>query len=78
MCIFGSTKTPSVSPAPTPAPAPRPTQSEVVVSDEESRRKRLQRQRMGLASTIKTSSKGILGQGAELSSGQSGKKTLGA
>jgi hypothetical protein len=80
MCIFGTPKTPSVSPAPAPAPAPTPVQSEGVIGDEESRRKRLQRQRMGLYSTIKTSPRGILGSGAELSSNQAqgGKKTLGA
>lgn len=77
-CIFGGGgKTPS--PPPTPAPAPVPTAAQGTIGDEEGRRKRLERQRMGLAATIKTSPRGIFGGGADLAgSNQGGKSKLGA
>jgi len=68
MCFFSSPKTPSVPtpPAPSPAPSPiKPSSVEAQVSDEERRRK-LQRMRFGLASTIKTSAKGLTGSGSDL------------
>lgn len=68
MCFFSSPKTPSVPATPTPSPSPspiRPSAVEAQVSDEERRRK-LSRMRFGLASTIKTSSKGLTGGGSDL------------
>lgn len=80
MCFFGSPKTPSVSPAPTPAPAPTITPSEVSPqASDEARRKRLERTRFGLASTIKSGPRGIVGSGAELNPMYNqGKAKLGA
>ena len=54
--------------APTPAPAPQtinPSEVEGVVSEDE-RRKKLTRMRNGLASTIKTSARGLTGSGSDL------------
>ena len=78
MC-FSSPKAPSVQSAPPPAPAPVITPSEISPqTNDESRRKRLERLRSGLAGTIKTSTKGISGSGADLvAAGSSGNKTLG-
>jgi len=85
MC-FGSKPQPAPQPpiiqAPpqiTPAPAPIIQPSEVSAQDQaEGRRKKLARQRAGLQSTIKTSAKGIVGSGAELSAPTTGKTTLGS
>lgn len=79
MCIFGSPKTPDISPPPAAAPAPTITPSEVSSqSSEEARRKRLQQLRSGLASTVKTSARGIVGSGPELQQSGAGKTKLGA
>ena len=78
-CIFSKPKSPTVQAAPAPTPPPTPTESQGTIADEETRRRRISRQRMGLAATIKTSPRGILGGGAELSgAGQTGKTKLGA
>ena len=69
MC-FGSPKMPD-PPKATPAPSPSPviTPSEVSPQEKaEGRRKKLARLKYGLASTIKTSPRGIFGTGAELTS----------
>lgn len=60
---------PNTAPAPSPESNPPPTivPSEISAqSADESRRKRLQSLRYGLASTIKTSPRGITGSGPEL------------
>ena len=83
MCFFSKPKAPPTPPMPSSPPpmAPPPviTPSEVSPQQQgESRRKRLEQQRFGLASTIKTSSRGLTGQGPELSSASlTGVKKLG-
>jgi len=76
MCFFSQPKTPTPSPAPiiknapvTPAPSPTPTKTAPEpsqVSPQEARRKQLGILRYGLASTIKTSPRGVSGSGADL------------
>ena len=57
---------PTPVPAPAPAPTPiSPSEVEGVVNADE-RRQKLAKMRQGLASTIKTSSKGLTGQGSDL------------
>ena len=65
---------------PPPQPAPVPTPEEVAPSSRESNRvARLRRLRSGLASTIKTSTQGVLeGGGSLYDSGAGGKTKLGA
>ena len=68
MCFGGGSKSPAAVAAPTPAPTPQaiaPSTTEGMVSEDE-RRKKLQRMRNGLASTIKTSAKGLTGSGSDL------------
>jgi len=85
MC-FGSKPAPAPQyiqspppPAPMPAPAPIVQPSEVSAQDQsEGRRKKLARQRAGLSSTIKTSPRGFVGSGADLSAPSTGKRTLGS
>jgi len=85
MCFGGSKPAPpappvvQAPPAPPPAPAPIIQPSEVSSQDQaEGRRKKLARMRSGLQSTIKTSARGIVGQGADLSAPATGKSTLGS
>ena len=54
-----------VTPAQSPAPTIQPSAVEGRASDEE-RRQKLSRMRNGLASTIKTSAKGLTGSGSDL------------
>lgn len=80
MCssVFSTPKveTPKVT---EPDPVPTVTEEEVSTeSNEQSRRSRLNRMRAGIASTIKTSSRGITGTGADLYNSSGGKKTLGS
>lgn len=80
MCFGGKPKTPAVQAAPEPSPAPviTPSESESMVSEAE-RKNRLKRLRAGLASTIKTSPKGVAGNEADLmSQSLTGKDKLGA
>jgi hypothetical protein len=68
MCFWGSSNndTPAVAPPPDPSPTPvQPSKVEGQVTSEERRRK-LERMRRGLQSTIKTSSRGLTGSGADL------------
>ena len=71
MCFGGGSKkqqTPAAVPAPLPAPTPQaisPSEVEGIASEED-RRKKLSRMRNGLASTIKTSAKGLTGSGSDL------------
>lgn len=70
MCFGGGPKAQPVPVQPTPAPAPSlipPSQVEGAVTQDE-RRQKLTRMRNGLASTIKTSAKGLTGEGADLTS----------
>lgn len=85
MC-FGSPKQqqqgiPQVQAPPQPPPAPAPTILPSSVSAQsagENRRKQLEKLQYGLASTIKTSGKGILSTGSELQPMGSGKEKLGS
>ncbi len=78
MCIGGSPKMPAPQPLPSPSPVPTPSESSPQASDD-ARRRKLEQMRAGLASTIKTSARGIVGSGAELSkTGATGKVKLGA
>lgn len=62
-----------------PDPVPTVTEEQVSTeSNEQSRRSRINRLRAGLASTIKTSARGITGTGAELYSSSGRKTKLGA
>ena len=68
MCFGGGQKTPAAQPIPQAAPTPQaiaPSAVEGNVSEEE-RRQKLSRMRNGLASTIKTSAKGLTGSGSDL------------
>ena len=69
MCFGGSKQqTPAAVAAPKPSPIPQaiaPSEVEGNVSEDE-RRKKLSRMRNGLASTIKTSAKGLTGSGSDL------------
>ena len=78
MCMGGS-KPPSIPATPLPAPTPTIVEpTEVVAISEDDRRKKLQKMRAGLASTIKTSPKGITGDRIDLVSGSiMGKEKLG-
>lgn len=61
------------------APAPTILPSEVSAQNaEDNRRKQVERLRSGIASTIKTSPRGILGTSPELQPGSTGKQKLGA
>lgn len=79
MC-FGGPKPQSTPVQPTPAPSPTlipPSEVEGVVSQDE-RRQKINRLRNGLASTIRTSAKGLTGSGADLMSQMvSGKEKIG-
>ena len=66
MCFGGSSKQSSESVAP-PAPAPTPMPTSVnPVATAADRARNLEQYKYGLASTIKTSSGGITGKGADL------------
>ena len=68
MCFGGGSKMPSAGPVPQAAPTPQaiaPSAVEGNVSEDE-RRQKLSRMRNGLASTIKTSAKGLTGSGSDL------------
>ena len=84
MCFFSKPKAPAapaITQAPPAAPAPKPIVMPSEVSPqtkEETRRKRLDKLRFGLASTIKTSPRGITGTGVNLSAPVTGKTTLGS
>ena len=78
----GSSSQASAPPAPPPDPPPSPivsvSQVEGQVTEEERRRK-LERLRRGLRSTIKTSSRGLTGSGADLATQTlTGKNNLGS
>jgi hypothetical protein len=79
MCGGGKApKTPEI-PAPTPIPPPTPIPQPSQVSPQDTPEQMLNRQRklrQGVLSTIKTRPAGIMGAGADLSSGE-GKKVLG-
>jgi hypothetical protein len=77
MCIGSKPKAPAVTPAPAPSPIPAPSESSPQGVDAE-RRSRLKKLRHGLMSTIKTSPRGLTGEGAELSGMSAGKAKLGA
>lgn len=81
MCFGGGKveQPPAVQAPPAPAPAPTITPSTVSAQAAgETRRKQLERLQTGIASTIKTSPKGIIGTGAELQAAGTGKERLGA
>ncbi len=71
----GGGKTPA--PPPTPAPAPTPTPEMISGVNDDERRRKLDRQRMGFASTLKTSQRGIFGSGSQVNAPAVGSKTLG-
>jgi len=73
MCIFGGgSKAPAPMAPPPPAPTPEGPSKQINVKDN------LAKLRMGLASTIKTSPRGITGTGANLVAASStGKQKLG-
>lgn len=78
MCFFSSPKVPDAVAPPALPPSPTILPSEVSAqSAEDTRTKKLQQLQYGLASTIKTSPRGIVGQGAELQPNSTGKQTLG-
>jgi len=67
MCFGGKPKQPS--PAPIPAPAPTPmAEDQNAVATQDERKAKLDRMRRGLASTIKTASRGMTGGGSDLTS----------
>lgn len=78
---FGGSSAPKAVAQPLPAPTPQaiaPSEVEGAVSEDE-RRKKLTRMRRGLASTIKTSAKGLTGSGSDLlSQTLVGKSKIGA
>lgn len=78
MCVFSKPKTPSM-PALPPAPSPAPTPTPEIVSgvDEQERRRKIDKQRLGFASTLKTSARGIFGSGSQVNAPSSGNQTLG-
>ena len=69
---------PTVAPAPklSPLPSPSPSKTESAVTSQQ-RRSRIASLRFGLLSTIRTSPRGITGQGADLATTGAGKKKLG-
>lgn len=82
MCLFSKPKTPEMqTPPPPPAPAPPPpvvAPSQVSpITAAQQRQKRVSAIRTGIASTIKTGPRGIVGSGPELSGTTTGKTTLG-
>ena len=77
MCFGSKPKAPDAVAAPAPMPPP-PSPVDAMVT-EGNTKQRLERLKFGLASTIKTSPKGVSGTGADLTNTNSGlKKTLGA
>lgn len=75
--LFGKPKAPAEVKIPEPAPVPTPSDSATPQQTEQERKKRLERLRYGLASTVKTSSKGVTDK-PELASGSYiGKRSLG-
>ena len=87
MCFFSSPKASAPAPAPLPAPSPMPVAPTTVpiepttVSSQtaDQRRKQIAMMRQGLMSTIRTSPRGLTGQGVDLtaSAATGGKTTLG-
>lgn len=79
-CFGGSPKMQSAPAQPVPSPSPQliaPSKVEGVISQDE-RRQKMNRLRNGLASTIKTSAKGLTGSGADLMSQMvTGKEKIG-
>lgn len=66
-CFGGGSGGGSVASTPPPAPAPTPMPTVVnPVANAQDRAKNLEQYKYGLASTIKTSSGGITGRGADL------------
>ena len=80
MCFFGSKSAAPPAPTPAPAPLPTPTPSEISPQTaQDVKKKQLDMMRYGLASTIKTGPRGLVGTGPNLnSSNQQGKTKLGA
>lgn len=73
---FKAPKMDQPAPTPPPDPAPVPTPDETAPqSAEQSRRSRVNRLRAGIASTIKTSPRGVTGTGADLYPSMGGGKT---
>ena len=66
---------PKQEPLPTVGQGSSPSPTETAAQD--ARKRRLQLSRAGFQSTIKTSSRGITGTGADLASAYSGKQKLG-
>lgn len=61
----GGPEAPPATPVPDPAPTPTPSDVSPQITQQE-RLAKLKKMRFGLASTIKTSPKGITGAGADL------------
>ena len=74
MCFGGKPKTPQATPPPSPAPTPITIDQNIGTQ----RRSQLDRLRQGLASTIKTSGRGITGSGPNLTGATNKKAKLGA
>ena len=72
----GKTSTPAVQAPPPPAPPP-PTPSEPMAT-QANVQKQMEKFRYGLASTIKTSARGLTGQGSDLMGKTQLKNKLGA
>lgn len=69
MCFGGGNKQPAAATPPTPAPPPTIMPTEVSDSSAQTAgKKRRENLRYGLASTIRTSARGITGAGPELQS----------
>lgn len=80
MCFGGGDSTPQIQQAPAPSPSPTPISPSKIEGQvtQEERRRKLERMRSGLVSTIKTSSRGLTGEGADLiTQALSGKDRLG-
>ncbi len=73
MCFGSSPKPPAAQPLPAPTPVPTPSEVSPQAAGD-ARRKQLENMRYGLASTIKTTPRGLVGAGADLT-GQSNLKT---
>ena len=78
-CFGGSPKVETPAPPPTPAPMPTPTPSEISPqSATDARKRRLDQMRFGMASTVRTTTRGLTGTGANLNDqNNSGKTKLG-